>query len=126
MYHGIFTALCAKTSIYVYTTDKEYRDVFRHSKRIILSDKPKESDIVLITEKRTLNDILTTMNVHTNTAKKPIIFVTNYNFLKQSDKIVGAFYWRKGRSQLLFIHKRLQQYGISLTKEYKNFMIDEL
>ena len=58
--------------------------------------------------------------------KKPIIFVTNYHFLKISDEIVGAFYWRKGRSQLLFIKKRLQQHDITLPKEYQSFMIDEL
>ncbi|MEN8728082.1 MAG: hypothetical protein ABF276_09015, partial [Sulfurovum sp.] len=126
MYHGIFTALSSKTSFNVYTNDKEYRDVFRHSKRIFLSDKPEESDIVLITEERTLNNVLSTMNKNLDIFKKPIIFVTNYQFLKISDEIAGAFYWRKGRSQLLFIKKRLEQYDITLPEEYQKFMIDEL
>jgi hypothetical protein len=126
MYHGIFSALSLKTSINVYTKDKEYRDVFKHSKRIVLSDTPEESDIVLITEERTLNDILITMNKNLDPGKKPIIFVTNYHFIKMSDDIVGAFYWRKGRSQLLFIKKRLKQHDITLPKEYQSFMIDEL
>ena len=126
MYHSIFDALSHKTSINVYTQDKEYRDVFRHSKRIVLSDKLEESDIVLITGERALNNILSTIDVNTGGGKKPIIFVTNYKFLKISDDIVGAFYWRKGRSQLLFIKSRLNEHNITLPKEYQNFMIDEL
>ena len=110
----------------MYTKDKEYRNVFSHSKRIFLSDKLEEADIVLITEEGALDNILYTINVNMDGGKKPIIFVTNYHFLKISDDIVGAFYWRKGRSQLLFIKNRLKQHDITLPKEYQNFMIDEL
>lgn len=126
IYHSLFNALSPNTSILVYTNDNEYRDVFQHSKRIVLTDNAKESDIVLITNERTLNEILYTMNENIDISKKPIIFVTNYHFLKISDKIVGAFYWRKGRSQLLFIKKRLKHYEITLPEEYQRFMIDEL
>jgi hypothetical protein len=126
IYHRIFAALSSKASIAVYTNDKEYRDVFRHSKRIFLSSKIEESDIVLITEERTLNHVLYRIKVNTEIENKPILFVTNYHFLNKSDDILGAFYWRKGRSQLLFIKKRLKEYNITLPKEYQSFMIDEL
>ena len=126
MYHGIFSALSSKVSINVYTNDKEYRDVFLHSNNIVLSTTVQESDIALVTDERTLKNILYVKNTHRNFDKKPIIFVTNYHFLKISEEVVGAFYWRKGRSQLLFIKNRLKQYNITLPKEYKSFMIDEL
>lgn len=126
MYHSIFTALSPKASIAVYTKDQEYRDVFSHSKRISLSDKFEEADIALVTEESTLNNVLYRVQVNINDSKKPIIFVTNYHFLKMSDDIVGAFYWRKGRSQLLFIKKRLGQHNITLPKEYQSFMVDEI
>lgn len=124
MYHGIFTALSSKIPITVYINDKEYRDVLIHSKKIVLANTPEEADIALVTDERTLKDILYTQN--RNLGKKPIIFVTDYHFLKMSEKIVGAFYWRKGRSQLLFIKNRLRHYNITLPKAYQNFMIDEL
>ncbi len=126
MYHSIFTALSPKSLIGVYTNDQEYRDVFSHSKRLFLSDKFEEADIILVTEESTLSNILYRTQVNTNDSKKPIIFVTNYHFLKMSDDIVGAFYWRKGRSQLLFIKKRLRQHDITLPKEYQSFMVDEI
>jgi len=126
MYHGIFSALSSKTTIFVYTNDKEYRDVFSYSKRIFLTNELEEADIVLITDKRSLKSILYRLEVNTNVSKKPILFVTNYHFLKESDYIVGAFYWRKGRSQLLFIKKRLDAQNITLPRDYQKFIIDEL
>lgn len=126
MYHGIFSALSSKTTINVYTNDKEYRDVFSYSKRIFLTSEIEESDIALITNERALKRILYRFRVNTNVSKKPILFVTDYHFLKESDDIVGAFYWRKGRSQLLFIKKRLKEHDITLPREYQSFMIDAL
>lgn len=126
IYHSIFHSLSSKTPISVYTHDKEYRDVFGYSKEIFLSDNLKDTDIILITHEGALNNILLTMNEDIDNAKIPMIFVTNYNLLKMSDHAVGAFYWRKGRSQLLFIKKRLDQYEITLPEEYQKFMIDEL
>lgn len=125
MYHGIFSALSSKTKITVYTTDKEYEKVFATSKRLLLSKKPEESDIILTTNTSTLESILN-RNLTNINSKKPILFVTDYRLLKNSEEVVGAFYWRKGRSQLLFIKSRLQEHNITLPAAYQNFMIDEL
>jgi len=126
IYHNIFHALSSKVKVSVYTSDKEYKEVFRHSKEITLSDNPEKTDIILITHESALNEILYTMSEEIHSTNQPIIFVTNYHFLKISDRIVGAFYWRKGRSQLLFIKNRLEQHEITLPEEYQKFMIDEL
>ena len=126
IYHSIFHALSSKENISVYTNDKEYRDVFIHSKEISLSEDPENTDIILITQESMLNEILDSMSQDMNKTEQPIIFVTNYKFLKISEKIIGAFYWRKGRSQLLFIKNRLERSNITLPEEYQKFMIDEL
>jgi len=118
--------LVSKPMINVYTNDKEYKDVFVYSKRMILSDEPEESDIILITDESTLHSVLRKNRIEQSTNEKPILFVTNYRFLKRSTDIVGAFYWRKGRSQLLFIKNRLDEYNITLPKEYEDFLVDAL
>lgn len=125
MYHGIFSALLSKTVISVYTTDQEYRKVFNTSKRLFLAREPEESDVILITNRSTLESVLKRSKINQN-SKKPILFVTDYRLLKNSEDVVGAFYWRKGRSQLLFINKRLKEHNITLPSSYQNFMIDEL
>ena len=126
MYHQIFSALVSKPIINVYTDDTEYKEVFVYSEKIVLSEKPEKSDIVLITNEATLDFVLRRNRVSSSTNKKPILFVTNYRFLKKSADIIGAFYWRKGRSQLLFIKNRLDKYGIILPPEYKDFSVDTL
>ena len=112
--------------INVYTNDKEYKKVFVTSKRIVLFDDPAKSDIILITNRSALTRIMKEKQRAVEKDKRPILFVTDYRLLKNSFDIVGAFYWRKGRSQLLFIKDRLNEYNITLPKEYEDFMVDEL
>ena len=112
--------------INVYTNDKEYRDVFAYSKRMVLSEESEKSDIILITNRSTLFKMMRKKQWNVEKDEKPILFVTDYRLLKNSFDIVGAFYWKKGRSQLLFIKNRLDEYNITLPREYKDFIIDEL
>jgi len=126
IYHKIFKALTSKVLVSVYTNDQEYRNVFKYSKYIILSRTLEGADIALITEERTLKSILKKMKVNKEKEKMPKLFVTKYQFLKYSEDIIGASYWRKGRSQLLFIKKRLDKHYIILPREYRKFMVDEL
>jgi len=126
MYHQIFSAMVSKPMITVYTEDKEYKAVFATSKRMFLSDEPEKSDIILITDRSTLFKIIRERQWAALKDEKPILFVTDYRLLEYSFGIVGAFYWKKGRSQLLFVKNRLDAYNIVLPKEYKNFIVDEL
>jgi len=126
MYHQIFSALVSKPMINVYTDDKEYRKVFATSKRMVLSGDPEKSDIILITNREALFQIMRERQWTVAKDEKPILFVTDYRLLKNSFDIVGAFYWRKGRSQLLFIKNRLNAYNITLPDEYKDFQVDTL
>ncbi len=112
--------------INVYTDDKEYRDVFAYSKRMVLTDESEKPDIILITDRSTLFKIKRVNQWSVEKGEKPILFVTDYRLLKYSFDIVGAFYWKKGRSQLLFIKNRLDRYRIVLPREYEDFLVDEL
>ncbi len=128
MYHQIFSALVHKPSIRVYTNDQEYKKVFAYSKRLVLTNDPATSDIVLITNRSSLFKVMRDqqwINEKEN-EEKPILFVTDYRLLKYSFDIVGAFYWKKGRSQLLFIKNRLDAHHITLPAEYQDFTVDEL
>ena len=126
VYHEIFASLVSKPTIHVYTNDSEYKKVFAASKRMVLSKVPGKSDIILITNKTALFEIIREGQGVVKQDKKPILFVTDYRLLKHSFDIVGAFYWRKGRSQLLFIKNRLDAYNITLSEEYADFLVDEL
>jgi len=126
MYHQIFSAMVSKPIMNVYTEDKEYKKVFAYSKRMVLSKVPEKSDVILITDESMLLKIMREKPWSREGGEKPVLFVTDYRLLKVSFDVVGAFYWRKGRSQLLFIKNRLNAYNITLPEEYEDFMVDEL
>ena len=125
IYHKLFFSLTPKAVISVYVNDDEYRQVFLTSKRLKLVKDLKDADIVLITNERILDKVFAQKQA-SEMGKKPILFVTDYHLLDRSEEIVGAFYWRKGRSQLLFVKNRLDRYNITLPDEYKKFIVDEL
>ena len=125
MYHNIFFALSSKTIVSVYVADKEYKDVFMYSEKIFLVNEPNEADVALITDEKTLLDLMS-WDFYTTSTKAPILFVTDYRLLKEDARIAGAFYWKKGRAQLLFVRSRLKKYGLLLPDEYQKFIIDEL
>ncbi len=119
IYHNIFSSIMHKMSYTVYTDKKSYYDIFLKSNKIILTNNPEAADILLITKKETLKKLK-------NHPPKGLIFTTNYTLLSHTKNIIGAFYWRKGRSQLLFIKNRLKKYGVTLPKKYTRYIIDTL
>ncbi len=126
MYHHVFSALTQKSSIRVYTQDAKYRKVFALSKRLVLASDPYQADVVLVTDGSILNEVLTRSNSEEDVDTRPVLFATDYRLLKESKDIVGAFYWRKGRSQLLFVKNRLVFKHIQLPAEYNKYLIDEI
>ena len=122
IYENIFRALSPKRIIRVYTDNQAYREILSTSKYIRVSAL-KEADIVLSTTEKSLVRSLEKVK---SMKQKPIFFVTNFSFLKFSEEIVGAFYWKKGRSQLIFIKKRVQAKKITLPTQHHKYIVDIL
>lgn len=125
-YQHIFAALTSAHPVFVYVEDKEYRGVFMQADKIVLAKRMKGSDVVLLTDKSMLYKVLNQKDLDLENTKKPLLFATDYHILKASKEVIGALYWKKGRSQLLFVRQRLKAHGIVLSKEYQKFIIDEL
>lgn len=125
-YQHIFTVLTSSNPVFVHVEDKEYRDVFMYADKIVLSKRMKDSDVVLLTNKSMLEKVLSQKDLDLQQTKKPLLFATDYHMLKASKEVIGAFYWKKGRSQLLFVRARLKAHGITLSNEYQKYIIDEL
>lgn len=118
-YHHILDALSSKSVVSVYVNQSDYQTIFAQSKHIKLVTNLEEADLVLITDSMVLNEVL-------ELETKPLLFATKYRYLEESKEIIGAFYWSKGRAQLLFISQRLKNRGIQLPSEYIKYMVDML
>ena len=49
--------------------------------------------------------------------KTSLIFSTSYYLFEHSPMIVGAFFWQKGRPNIIFRKKQLKHLGINLPKD---------
>lgn len=125
-YHYLFDAFSPSKQISVYTNSDEYTRVFSSSKKITLVSKPQSADLLLMTNEKALRKVLRKRKFSQEIDPGTILFVTDYRLLKISEEIVGAFYWKKGRSQLLFIKPRLEAKNITLPHDFKRFIVDEL
>jgi len=121
LYHHLFYEMTKHETIKLYTENKEYATIFNQAEHFLLVDKAEDADIILITSTHEIERLK-----DKTLAKHTILFTTRYRLLKSYDDIVGAFYWRKGRSQLLFIKERLESHDIKLPQNYSKFIIGQL
>ncbi len=117
IYHNLFASILKKTTYAVYTDNTELRDAFSRSNRIRLSASPERTDIVVASKRSTVSQA--------NRLDK-VTLVTKYSLLRGSPTAIGALYWRKGRSQLVFVKSRLKHFSISLPAVYRRFILDKL
>jgi len=107
LYETIFTKLFNKPVIYLFV-DKN-KEEFKNSKVLKIVNNCKEADIILLYK---LEDLQ---------CKNKPIFVTNYiDFI--SSNAIGAFYWRKGRPQLILNKKSIESYNLHLDKSLLKYL----
>lgn len=107
----IFNSLIDKNVISIYTEDEDIRD--------ILNDT--DFKIALFCE----NSDLIYNSKEIKSCDKPL-FTNKYITLKESKSSIGAFYWKKGRPNIIFLNKRLEQYDLKLSSDLIKYGIDEL
>lgn len=56
---------------------------------------------------------------------KPIV-VLDYDLLKRYDNAVAAFFWKKGRPNIVFIKDRVEKFKIKLPPSYEIYQEDEI
>lgn len=66
--------------------------------------------------------ITTTMRSLPRECHEKTIFANNYRLLRSSPQIVGAFFWSKGRPNIVFYKERLNRHGITLSDEYERYI----
>jgi hypothetical protein len=110
----------------VYLTDKELKEALSHSKRFVFSQDPLTADIIILNNETDFQKVKYYLSQYSEITAKPIFFATDYHLLESHPEIVGALYWKKGRSQLLFIKSRLQKYHIQLPEAYAPFIVEAL
>lgn len=125
LYQDILSTLVPKKKIKVYTSDRELQQSFRHSEMLVVVLHPEEADVTIVSDKTEAENLIAKL-YREKKSKPPILFGTDYRLLAAYPEVIGALYWRKGRTQLLFVSNRLKNYGVSLPEKYQKYSVDTL
>ena len=110
IYDKLFYAIFKKENIKVYVNDNEYKKMILSSEYLKLTDKIEDSEIVIITKKEEIKEI-----------KDKIAFGTEKDFLEIDANIIGAFYWKKGVPEIIFIKKKLEKNNLQLLEGFEKY-----
>ena len=112
IYENIISNLSNNKKIKVWTNNSKISYIFgKYSKKLIVVDK-KDANIYILSYKEDIPN-------------NKIVLTTNYKLLKKLKNSVGAFYWKKGRPNIIFIDDRLKRKHILLSSKYNDFIEPE-
>jgi hypothetical protein len=94
---------------------QQHNDIITHSKTMRLVSKIEDAKFYLV-------DLKIPDSIPENT----ILFSTDIEIFYNDERVIGAFYWQKGRPNLIFLRERLERYGVRLSDEFKDYIEDEL
>jgi len=101
-------------------TGKEAPKVFLYGQIDDLLSHPLPSTVSICTEADII--IARSMKGLPMECTKKVIFGNSYRVLKSSPQMVGAFFWSKGRPNIVFYKQRLERHGITLGDEYERYI----
>ena len=92
-----------------------HRDIISKATHLIESKTANEADVCLVGAK-----------IPASIDKDRIIFTTDIDLFYDDKRVIGAFYWQKGRPNLIFLRERLEFYKLPISSELQDFIEDEL
>ncbi len=104
-------ALVDKNSLNVCLDDKDLNSSRKYAKSLKFVSCSK-ADIVFTSKVEDIN----------MKCKTGLVFATSYYLYRHSPMVVGAFFWQKGRPNIIFRKKQLEKLGIKLSREFNKYV----
>ena len=101
-------------------TKKENANVYIHTGIYSIKQYPGKIKIVKDCKEANLVILSTTKNIPKECLSK-VLFGTRYSHLKNPN-VIGAFFWQKGRPNILFYQKRLDKHNIKLDPNFDKYI----
>lgn len=111
----IATSLFPKQRITAWGETTDQKNIIRQSKKIEEAVDSSHADLIIVSK-----------NLPQNLSHNTVIITTEYTLLKNDERIIGAFFWQKGRPNLLFLRPRMQKANVKLGHEFDKYIEDEL
>ncbi len=111
----IATSLFPKQKISAWGETADQKNMIKQSEKIKESADSSGADLIVVSK-----------NIPQNLSKDTVIITTEYALLKKDERVIGAFFWQKGRPNLLFLRPRMQKSNVNLGHEFDKYIEDEL
>ncbi len=85
----------------------------------------RELNVVKTCKKAKVLILSSDQNIPKQCSAKPIL-VLEYNLLLKYDNAVSAFFWKKGRPNIVFISDRIKHFSISLPSSYDKYIEEKI
>lgn len=79
-------------------------------------DSCKKANVLIITSNK---------KVPSSCSSKPMLAL-KYNLLKNNPNVVSAFFWQKGRPNIVFLKDRLKKFNITLPSSYTKYIEEKI
>ncbi|MFA5454792.1 MAG: hypothetical protein WC272_05685 [Sulfurimonas sp.] len=103
--------------ITIWSDNKELIAEFKKNSNLITTVNCEKATIIVIENKE---------NLHGDACKNKPIFVLNYNLLKDIPNSFGAFFWKKGRPNIVIIEPRIESQNIKVSKELNAYIEEKV
>lgn len=111
----IVVSLFPGQKITVWGETVDQKNMIKQSTKISRVESSSNADLIIVTK-----------NIPQNLSDNCVIITTEYALLKKDERIIGAFFWQKGRPNLLFLRPRMQKANVNLGHEFDKYIEDEL
>ncbi len=110
--HAVFPH---KAVIKVWVDDRAKRALLEEIPMVVIVRHAQDADIVFEYH----HDVNLTIPAHA------LLFVGSYPLLLEHTKeAIGGFFWQKGRPNIIFLRKNLQEHNITLPQEFAKYIED--
>ncbi len=107
--------LTHKNPIKVFIDDDNFKDIFQYSKNIKQIDSSCKADLIITNNSNKIKKLCKRKNLN--------IISTSYKDYKSNKNIdFGAFFWQKGRPNMLINSKIVEKRDISIPKSYYKYL----
>jgi len=66
--------------------------------------------------------IVSTLDMLPQSCDGKLTFTNKYRLFMKEDRIIGAFFWQKGRPNIIFGKKRLERENITLSADFQKYI----
>ena len=100
----------------LWSDDAKVLEAFKNSSHFSVAKSLEEANFVILNKKP--KDVGRYVNKH--------IFVLDYDMLSDIPESFGAFFWKKGRPNIVFIKPRVEKQSLKLSPELSKYIEEKI